>query len=993
MSHAWRRRLNAWLSAPGDGRKRRALLAGPVTVDALTGDPSPPGTAEAVALARALLADGRTAEALAWARHLTDPPGDEEPVAVALLMADCLVAQGAFEAAHPWFLRVAQTPDSAGFGAGERLRARGRAAHCLAEAGAWAEAAHHFETAIEALKTTPLPDRTALRTTFHVRAALCLAELGRADAALRHYLQAADRAEAALHGELDPGDALDCLLGAGELALRVNEIDRAEAAFERAARLATHFDARVPGPVRRRRIETGLGLCAVERGRWDEAARRFRRALAGRSPPGESSVTRAATALQLAEAEARRGRAGPARAAFEHALALHAAEAPVTPVHFAERALAHQLFGTFLMSVDEPATAELQYRAAVDAWRAITEPDRVDARLLSLSEHQLGACLALRGETRGAARHFRAAIVAARAADALGRVDPHSLAVSLSQLGTVLLDAADADGAEAAFAEAAALFGRPAADGTTAGEALGAALHGQAACHLMRGELDTARTLLEHAIAAKAAPRPDGPPDATSLGATRLLLAQTLASLDDPDADTAYEHAAATLDAAGKTGPSPLRALAHHAIGSRRFVRGDYDAAIAAYAASAVAKGYTGPGGMSPDIDHLSVTLHELAGCHLARGDAGAARRGYIEAARIAGHGDESGRVDHDSVGTSLHQVGHCYTLEGDDEAARTWFERAVEEKRQGDREGRVSASSLGTSLQAVGYCLLEAGRRGEALLWFRRALNEKKRGDQDGVVDQAAVGSAHHQIAFTLASEGRLEEAIEEFRRATEAKARGDAQGRVDHESLGASLHLLGDCHLELHRPDEALAWYERAVEAALQGDVLGRIDHESLGLSLHQAGFAAFACERADDAIRYFERAAEAKAQGNLQGRVDHDSLGTTWHELGFCRVRAERYDDARDFFEKAAEAKQAGNARGRVDQLGVARCLLRAAECAGAVDAHWEARMIQERALKAARTAEAEYGAEGKGDGKAPQLSALLAEIDDARRRTRRALTGGG
>lgn len=987
MPAPWRDRLQAWLAAPADGRKRQRLLVSVGHPTALAS--TSPTPTEGLALGRALLAGGRTADALAWAEWLLGPTPPEtlanaDAAANALLMADCLVSDGHLEAAHVWFLRVARAPEVAGLGGPIRLRALGRAAHCLAEIGAWADAAAHFEAAIEGLRTTPLPDRTALRTTFHVRAALCRAELGEADAALRHYLQAADRAEACLHGELDVGDALDCLLGAGELALRLDEIDRAAQTFERAERLITHFGNRAAGPARRRRLDTGLGLCAMERARWPEAARRFRRALSRPPAAGETGLTRAATALQLAEVEARRGRRVPARAAFEQALALHANEQVVTPAQYAERALAHQLFGTFLMAEDEPDAAERQYRAAVEAWRAIPDPDRVDARLLSLSEHQLGACLALRGEARSAARHFHAAVVAARAADALGRVDPHGLAVSLAQLGTTLLDAADADGAEAAFAEAAEIFARPGDDGSIAGEALGGALHGQAACHLMRGELTTARALLERAIVAKTSPAAAGSPDETSLGATQLLLAQTLASLDDPQTDAAYERAAATLDAASAGRPGALRALAHHALGSRRFVRGDYDAAIEAYTASAAAKGYSGAGCVCPDIDHLSVTLHELAGCRLARGDVAGARRGYLEAARIAGLGDESGRIDHDSVGTSLHQVGHAYTMEGDEEAARTWFERAVEEKRQGDRDGRVSASSLGTSLQAVGYCLLEAGRRGEALLWFRRALNEKKRGDQDGVVDEAAVGSAHHQIAFTLASEGRLEEAIEEFRRATEAKARGDAQGRVDHESLGASLHLLGDCHLELQRPDEALAWYERAVEAALKGDVHGRVDHESLGLSLHQAGFAAFACERADDAVRYFERAAEAKAQGNLHGRVDHDSLGTTWHELGFCNVRAERYDEARAFFERAAEAKQAGSARGRVDHLGVARCLLRAAECAGAAEAHWEARMIQERALKAARAAETE--------APGPQVAAFFAELDDARRRTRRALTGG-
>jgi tetratricopeptide (TPR) repeat protein len=987
MPLLWRERLQRWLDAPNDARARRRLLQGAVTVAALAGRLPAPTAVEAVALGRALLAGGRAQEALAWARWLVDTSRlDDEPVPGALLMADALVAEGDFEAAHRWFLRVAEAPESSGLGPAERLRALGRAAHCLAEFGAWSEAAGRFDAAIDQLRRTPLPDRIALRTAFHVRAALCHAELGDAETALSHYTRAADRAEASLHGELDPGDALDCLLGAGELALRVGEFDRAENAFGRAARLAAHFGARTVGRARRRRLNTGLGLCAVERGQWTQAAQAFRRALASRPAAGDVHVTRAATALQLAEAEARRGRTRPARAAFDLALSLHAADPPVTPAQFAERALAHQLYGTFLMALDETAAAEHQYRSAVEAWRSISDPDRIDARLLSLSEHQLGACLALRGESRDAARHFRAAVAAARSADELGRVDPDSLAVSLSQLGTALLDAADADAAEAAFAEAAELFGRSRAEGPSSGEALGTALHGQAACHLMRGELESACTLLERAVAAKALGRAGGGRDETSLGATRLLLAQTLASLDDDGAEAAYAAAATSLDAANDPGGRSLRALAHHALGSRRFVRGDTEGAIAAYAAAAAAKGFTGPGCACPDADHLSVTLHELAGCHLAGGDVSTARRWYLEASLVAARGDEAGRVDHDSVGTSLHQVGHCHTLEGDADAARPWFERAVEEKRQGDRDGRISASSLGASLQAVGYCLLESGRRGEALLWFRRALNEKRRGDQDGVVDEAAVGSAHHQIAFALASDGRLEEAIEEFRRATEAKARGDAQGRVDHESLGASLHLLGDCHLELHRPDEALAWYERAVEAALRGDVHGRVDHESLGLSLHQAGFAAFACERTDDALSYFGRAAEAKARGNLQGRVDHDSLGTTWHELGFCHVRAERYDEARVLFERAAEAKSGGNARGRVDPVAVARCLLRAAECAGATEAHWEARMLQERALKVVRSAVP------PGETPPPTMTELLSEIDDARRRTRRALTGG-
>ena len=946
----------------------------------------PPNASEAMALGRALLTLGRLSEATGWAHYALDL-GRALPGACdrSLLLGECLAAKGDLEEAYGRFIEAARAPAEPGADRGGPLRALGHAAHCLAERGTAREAVALFEEAIAALKQTPLPDRTALRMRFHTRAALCLAELGEAQAALEHYRRAADRADACLHGELAPDDALDSLLGAAELALRFGEMERAEASFQHLARLATRLPPRTLGALRAARMETGLGLCAVDRNRWPDAVRHFRAALRRRRPrTGTAPEGQGATMLHLAEACARAGRPRAAHKAFADALALHEGVAEPSPAQLAERALAHQLYGGFLLECGDAEAAERQYRSAVTAWREIPAVERIDARLLSLSEHQLGACLAVRGDNRRAAVHFLAAVSAAREGDAFGKVDGHSLAVSLAQLGTTLLGENEPDAAETAFREATGLWLGPGERGLPNHEAAGGALHGQAACRLLADDLDAAATLLGQAAVEKQHGRPDGSTDAASLGGTLLLLAQTqLAREQGPLALETFERAAEqlTLGRAAGAPVSALLSLALHAIGGRRSAAGDLHGGAAAFAAAAAAKGYDGPGDAVPDFDHLSVTLHELAGCHLTLGEVAEARRWYLEAALVAARGDEHGQVDHDSVGTSLHQVGHCYTLENETAAARTYFERAVEQKQLGDSEARVSASSLGTSYQAVGYCLLDEGRRGEALLWFRRALNEKRRGDTAGRVDEAAVGSAHHQIAFTLAADGHLEDAVEEFGRAAEAKAKGDIWGRVDHESLGATWHLLGDCCLELSRPEEALGWYERAAEAAARGDVHGRVDSESLGLSMHQAGFAAFASDRTEDAVRWFEQAAAAKARGNLSGAIDRDSLSTTWHELGFCAVREDDYEAALSWFLKAADAKSAGNLKGRVDQAGLARCLQRAAECELQLERGWDARMTLERALKVARVA-----AEEDPDA----VSTLLEEIERTRRRARRLLT---
>ena len=783
MPGDWRKRLADWLEEPQVPRNRRRLVQGAHDVEALSRQLPPPTTPEAMAMARALLALGRPESARAWAAHaqaLASGRDEAGGLERALLMGECLVAEGQFEAAHRWFLEAARHPAAPGDPPGHALRALGRAAHCLAEIGAAREAVTHFEEALRQLKRTPLPDRTALRTRFHVRAALCYADLGEAAPAMEHYQRAADRADACLHGELDADEALDSLLGAGELALRFGDVDRAAQSFQRLARLADRLPPRTLGPARAARMSTGLGLCAAERHRWPEAVLHFRAAVKRRRTPGKPPPEgRAATLLHLAEAYGRSGKVRQAKEAFEAAIATHDAAPGVPAGPLAERALAHQLYGGFLLECGETSAAEAQYRAAVDAWRALPEAERTDARLLSLSEHQLGACLAVRGENRGAAAHFLAAVQAARRGDAGGRVDPQSLAVSLAQLATALLGEQEGEAAEAAFREAAALWLTPDEQGRLNHDAAGGALHGQAACRLIDDDLTSAAALLVRAAEAKRRGRPDGSVDAGSLGGTLLLLAQTQLALElAPAALESYEAAAAALSLSRAEGgqPGPLLALAWHAVGGRRGAGGDLHGAIEAYTAAAEAKGYEGPGVATPDTDHLSVTLHELAGCHLTLGAVADARRWYLEAALVAARGDEHGAVDHDSVGTSLHQVGHCYTLENDADAARTYFERAVEEKGQGDAEGRVSASSLGTSYQAVGYCLLDAGRRAEALLWFRRALSEKKRGDATGRVDEAAVGSAFHQIAFTLAADGRLEDAIDEFARAAEAKAKGDA-------------------------------------------------------------------------------------------------------------------------------------------------------------------------------------------------------------------------
>lgn len=982
MPGDWRTLLTAWSGSPQDLGARRRLRARAVApVDATA------TREEALAMARALLALGRPENAASWCRHALDSDGDSE---APLLMGECLVAQGHFDEAHRWFLDAARLSQPGRPGRALRARALGRAAHCLAEIGAPRDAVPLFEEALDLLKHTPMPDRTAWRTRMHVRAAACYAELGAAHQARRHYEQAADRAEACLTGQLEPSEAVDCLLGAAEHALRGGEVEQARGQFDRARRLVVQLPAGRLGGVRRARMETGLGLCDVEQGRWVSAAAHFRVAVRGLRTAHRESETYASALLNLAEAEARAGRAHIARRAFDEAIGRRVALRLETPAALSETALAHQLFATFLLEQGDAAAAELQYRAAVEAWRRLPDPDRVDARLLSLSEHQLGACLALRGETGRAVDHFRAAVAAARRGDNRGEVDPASLAVSLMQLGTALLSEGEPAPALAAFQEAQTLWtsAHHFPDGLDH-EAVGAALHGRGACHLMLGQPDEATALLHRAAEAKARGDATGRVDRGSLGSTWLLLGQTqYARGRHEESLRAFDEATVSLRQAHEAGApvtAPL-ALALHSAASIRSGVGELRAALAAYTEAARLKGWQSPGCAAPDVEHLSVTLHELAGCHLGLGDTAEARRYYLEAAAVAGRGDEQGRVDHDSVGTSLHQVGHCFTLEDDAESARLFFERAVEEKRLGDREGRVSAASLGTSFQAVGYCLLDAGRRAEALMWFRRALNEKRQGDASGRVDQAAIGSALHQIAFTLAAEGRLDEAVEEFQRAAEAKSRGDLYGRVDHESVGATWHLLGDCLLEQGQPEEALAWYVRAVEAAQQGDVHGRVDHESLGLSQHQAGFAAFACDRTEEAEEWLRKAAAAKLQGNLQGAVDHDSLGTTWHELAFCAVRAENYESAREAFFQAAAAKSLGNLHGVVDHAAVARCLLRAAECEGASELYWDARMTLERALKSAR--EAEQVRPGSSS-----VSELIDEIDRARKRNRRALTGGG
>ncbi len=989
VKSGWRERLAAVVADPRDPRARRRLLSAVPDVAVAATEALPPTLDEAELLCRTLHALGRNDPALAWCRHaltLEQSAGSD----LRLLMGECLVALGDFEEAHRWFLQAslhAPEDDPQGL----KALAVGRAAFCLADVGAPREAAALCDEALRRLGDSALPERAMLRARLHVRAALCHAELGDAEAALMHYLAAAEGADE-VEGA-DPREAsfaLDSLLGAGELALQRGDRPGAERTFQRAERLMRKLPPRTAGPTRRIRLETGVGLTASESGRYAEATRHLRAALRRLEGHGAPPEAQAILHQHLAVAAGAQDRPAQAHTHFRTALALRAPVTETRPEMLAEQALCHQLYGTFLLEIGDGAGAEQAFSAAVNLLEALPADVHIDARLISLVEHQLGACLARRGGLVDAETHFRAAVSAARLGDSQGRVDPDSLAASLSQLGTLLLGGDRPTEALEVFQEVESLWAAGAPHPLNP-EAIGAALHAQAACFLLMGgpeNEDRAIELLTRAVAMRLLGDADGRVDGLAAGTTCLVLAQTLQGRERLNpALRSYEQAAHLLEDA-RADPAVsegLLGLVWHSVAACRAAAGDLRGAIEAYDKAAVEKGHR-KGARARDVEHLSVTLHEQAGCRLALGDVDAAARGYLEAARVAARGDAEGVVDHESVGTSLHQAGHCHAQAGRLEKARDIFDQAVGEKLRGDREGVVSPTSVGTTYQAIGYCVLDEGRRTESQLWFRRALNEKRRGDAEGRVDHASVGSALHQLAYTLAADGRMAEAVESFQRAAEAKAQGDHYGRVDHESLGATLHLVGDCLLELGSPDDALQWYVRSVEAGLKGDTHGRVDRESVGLSMHQAGFACFQCERLEDAEAWFLKAGESKRVGGPSGRVDHESLGTTLHELAFCAVRREDWELARERFVEAAEAKLLGDTRGRVEPANVSRCLLRAAECETMQGRHWDARITLERAARVVRPPHANAPV-------SPAAAEVQEELDEARRRNRAALTRPG
>jgi tetratricopeptide (TPR) repeat protein len=90
--------------------------------------------------------------------------------------------------------------------------------------------------------------------------------------------------------------------------------------------------------------------------------------------------------------------------------------------------------------------------------------------------------------------------------------------------------------------------------------------------------------------------------------------------------------------------------------------------------------------------------------------------------------------------GAEAHRVASALSEIGQFETARPWAEAAVTEQQHGDERGRVDHESLGISLHQVGYCLLRTGKYDEARPWFERAVAETEHGDVHGQVDQASL-------------------------------------------------------------------------------------------------------------------------------------------------------------------------------------------------------------------------------------------------------------